>query len=89
MWLMVLPAIVSGTFNVLGPLRLHELGAGAGVIGLTFLVAAGIEALISPAAGRFSDRHGRMLPLRGGRDRDRGRDGVLHAAVDSRGAGAC
>ena len=66
MWLMVLPAIVSGVFNVLGPLQLHHLGAGAGVIGATFLVSAGLEALISPAAGRFSDRHGRTLPLRGG-----------------------
>jgi MFS family permease len=66
MWLMVLPAIVSGVFNVLGPLQLHALGAGAGVIGLTFLVAAAIESLLSPVAGRFSDRHGRMLPLQGG-----------------------
>jgi MFS family permease len=66
MWLMVLPAIVSGVFNVLGPLRLHELGGGAGVIGLTFLVAAGIEALISPVAGHYSDRHDRVVPLRAG-----------------------
>ena len=66
MWLMVLPAIVSGVFNVLGPLQLHHLGAGAGVIGVTFLVGAACEALISPAVGRFSDRHGRTLPLRGG-----------------------
>jgi MFS family permease len=66
MWLMVLPAIVSGSFNVLGPLQLHRLGASAGVIGVTFLVGAAIEALISPAAGRYSDRHGRTLPLRGG-----------------------
>ena len=44
MWLMVLPAIVSGVFNVLGPLRLHRLGAGAGVIGATFLAGAGLEA---------------------------------------------
>jgi MFS family permease len=65
MWLMMLPAIISGLFNVLGPLQLHELGAGAGVIGFTFLASAGIEALISPVAGRFSDRHDRMLPLRG------------------------
>jgi predicted MFS family arabinose efflux permease len=36
------------------------------VIGLTFLIGAGIEALISPSAGRYSDRHGRTLPLRGG-----------------------
>ncbi len=66
MWLMVLPAIASGLFNVLGPLQLHHLGAGAAVIGATFLAGAGLEALISPVAGRFSDRHGRTLPLRGG-----------------------
>jgi MFS family permease len=66
MWLMVLPAIVSGTFNVLGPLQLHRLGAGAAVIGVTFLIGAAIESLISPGAGRYSDRHGRTLPLRGG-----------------------
>lgn len=66
MWLMVLPAIASGTFNVLGPLELHRLGADAAVIGATFLAGAAFEALISPMAGRFSDRHGRTLPLRGG-----------------------
>ena len=66
MWLMLLPAIVSGVFNVLGPLQLHHLGAGAGVIGVVFLVGAGLEAVISPVAGRLSDRRGRTLPLRGG-----------------------
>lgn len=66
MWLMVLPAIVSGAFNVLGPLQLHRFGAGAGVIGVTFLAGAAIEALISPWVGRYSDRHGRTLPLHGG-----------------------
>ena len=66
MWLMVLPAIVSGSFNVLGPLQLHRLGAGTAVIGVTFLAGAAIESLISPVAGRLSDRHGRTLPLRGG-----------------------
>jgi MFS family permease len=66
MWLMALPAIVSGVINVLGPLQLHKLGAGAGMIGAIFLVGAALEAVISPQAGHFSDRHGRMLPLRGG-----------------------
>ena len=66
MWLMVLPAIASGLFNVLGPLQLHHLGAGAAAIAATFLAGAGMEAMISPAAGRFSDSHGRELPLRGG-----------------------
>ena len=66
MWLMVLPAIISGAFNVLGPLQLHRFGASAAVIGVTFLIGAALEALISPGAGRFSDRHGRTVPLRGG-----------------------
>lgn len=66
MWLMALPAVVSGVFNVLGPLQLHRLGAGAAVIGAVFLIGAGLEAVISPVAGRFSDRRGRTLPLRGG-----------------------
>jgi MFS family permease len=65
MWLMLLPAVVSGALNVLGPLRLHHLGAGAGAVGLTFLVGAAIEAVVSPAAGRMSDRHDRTLLLRG------------------------
>jgi MFS family permease len=64
MWLVALPAIASGTINVLAPLRLGQLGAGAAGIGATFLIAAGIEAAMSPAVGHVSDRRGRMLPLR-------------------------
>jgi MFS family permease len=64
MWLTALPAIASGTLNVLAPLRLSALGATAVGIGATFLVAAGAEALVSPAVGRLSDRRGRMFPLR-------------------------
>lgn len=64
MWLVALPAIASGSVNVLGPLRLGRLGASAVGVGATFLVAAGTEALISPVVGRLSDRRGRMLPLR-------------------------
>jgi MFS family permease len=41
MWLVMLPAVASGALNVLGPLRLHRFGAGAAVIGATFLLAAG------------------------------------------------
>ena len=66
MWLVALPAIASGTMNVLGPLRLSELGAGAAGIGATFLIAAGVEAAMSPAVGQVSDRRGRILPLRVG-----------------------
>jgi MFS family permease len=66
MWLVALPAIASGTMNVLGPLRLGQLGAGAAGIGATFLIAAAVEAAMSPAVGHVSDRRGRMLPLRVG-----------------------
>jgi FSR family fosmidomycin resistance protein-like MFS transporter len=66
MWLVALPAVAAGMLNVLGPLRLHRLGASAAAIGATFLTAAAIEAAISPAIGRLSDRRGRMVPLRFG-----------------------
>jgi MFS family permease len=66
LWLMGLPAIVSGTIAVLGPLRLHRLGAGAGAIGAVFLVSAAVEAALSPAVGSLSDRRGRLVPLRAG-----------------------
>jgi len=64
MWLVVLPALASGAINVLAPLRLGRLGAGAAGIGATFLIAAAIEAMISPVVGQLSDRRGRILPLR-------------------------
>ncbi|MGH2866168.1 MAG: MFS transporter [Solirubrobacteraceae bacterium] len=64
MWLVTLPAVASGALNVLGPLRLHRFGAGAAVIGATFLVAAGAEAVITPAVGSLSDRRGRLVPIR-------------------------
>jgi MFS family permease len=65
-WLVALPAIGSGLINVLGPLRLHRLGAAAAAIGVTFLLAAAVETAVSPAVGAFSDRRGRLVPLRGG-----------------------
>jgi predicted MFS family arabinose efflux permease len=64
MWLTALPAVASGVVNVLAPLRLSALGASAIGIGATFLIAAGAEAIVSPAVGRVSDRRGRMFPLR-------------------------
>ena len=65
-WLMALPAVASGVISVLGPLRLHRLGATAAAIGLTFLLAAALETAISPAVGTLSDRRGRLVPLRAG-----------------------
>ena len=64
--LVTVPGLMFGTLSVLGPLRLDELGAGAAAIGATWLIAAGLEALVSPAAGHFSDRRGRVAPLLAG-----------------------
>lgn len=66
MWLVMLPAIAFGAVSVIGALRLDELGAGGAAVGATFLIAAGVEAAISPAIGRLSDRRGRLLPIRVG-----------------------
>lgn len=63
-WLFTLPALFSGAIDVLVPLRLDELGASGLTIGAAFLVAASIEGVLSPVLGRFSDRRGRLLPLR-------------------------
>jgi MFS family permease len=66
MWLVVLPSVAYGVMSVIGALRLDDLGASGAAIGATFLLAAAIEAGISPLIGRFSDRHGRLLPIRAG-----------------------
>lgn len=66
LWLIAFPGLAFGVINVLGPLRFDELGAGVGTIAAVFLVAAGAEAAMSPLAGRLSDRHGPMVPMRVG-----------------------
>ncbi len=65
-WLVALPAVFSGTFNVLVPLHMDELGASGVAIGAAFLIAAGIEVFTAPLIGRFSDRRGRVAPIRAG-----------------------
>jgi MFS family permease len=65
-WLVALPSLLSGVLNVLAPLRLSELGASGVAIGGVFLVAAGVEAFASRAAGSLSDRRGRAVPIRAG-----------------------
>ena len=65
-WLFLLPALFAGVVEVLAPLRLHALGAGGVAVGAAFLVAALAEALVSPLAGRLSDRRGRVIPIRFG-----------------------
>jgi predicted MFS family arabinose efflux permease len=63
-WFVLVPALLFGVLNVLGPLRLDVLGLSALAIGATWLVAASFEAALSPLIGRFSDRRSRLAPLR-------------------------
>jgi MFS family permease len=62
----MLPAVFAGVIEVLEPLRLSELGTSGPLIGAVFVTAAVVEAVVSPAAGRLSDRSGRVVPLRAG-----------------------
>jgi MFS family permease len=65
-WLFTLPAVFSGVVEVLAPLRLDDLGASGAAIGAIFLITAAVEAVVSPLAGRASDRRGRLAPIRAG-----------------------
>jgi MFS family permease len=65
-WVFTLPALFSGVIEVLVPLHLDELDVGGAGIGVIFLLAAAVEAVVSPIAGRVSDRAGRLTPIRAG-----------------------
>jgi MFS family permease len=64
LWLMIIPAVTFGVVGVLVPLELDRAGWGPAAIAVAFIVSAAIEMVVSPVIGRFSDRHGRILPLR-------------------------
>ena len=63
MWLIAMPGLLFGAIGVLGPLRLDDLGASGTAVAAVWLVAAGLEAFVSPVVGRLSDRHGRLAPV--------------------------
>jgi MFS family permease len=64
LWLNTLPAWLFGTLVVLVPLQLDESGFTPFAIGTVFLVAGLVETVANPLLGRFSDRRGRLLPIR-------------------------
>ena len=66
MWLTALPAAAFGVLDVLAPLWLDVLGASALAIGAIFFAASGLEAVVSPLVGRFTDRHGAAAVIRAG-----------------------
>lgn len=49
---------------MLVPLRLDAGGYGALAIGLVFFASGLVETAVNPLVGRFSDRRGRLLPIR-------------------------
>ena len=64
--LILVPGMMFGAIDVLVPLEMDELGAGALAIAAVFLVTAGFEAIVAPLAGRLSDRRGRFIPCAAG-----------------------
>jgi MFS family permease len=60
------PSMLFGVMAVLIPLRIHDLGGGAGVVAGGFMAGAGFEAALSAWVGRISDRVGRTRPYFGG-----------------------
>jgi MFS family permease len=64
LWLTMLAGLALGVIDVLAPLRMADLGVTALVIAGTFLASAGVEAALSPVAGRAADRRGAIVPIR-------------------------
>jgi MFS family permease len=64
LWLNMLPAILFGVLLVLTPLALDSAGWGAFAIAAVFFGAGLVEVVLNPALGRFSDRVGRLVPIR-------------------------
>jgi len=59
----LVPSIGIGVFDVLVPLELDARGATAAGIGAVFVTASLAIALANPVVGRWSDAHGRRLPI--------------------------
>lgn len=64
--LTALPYLILGALLVLGTLQLNHLGAGPAMIAAAFAAAAVAGVAQGPLVGRWSDRSGRLRPLRFG-----------------------
>jgi MFS family permease len=65
LWLNTLPAMLFGLLTVLAPLALADDGWSTLAIASVFFVAGLAEVVINPALGRYTDRVGRLVPIRG------------------------
>jgi MFS family permease len=65
-WLIALPSLLFGCLTVLGPLSLDAVGVGALGMTIFWVVSAATGAAQSPLLGRWSDRRGRLEPVRAG-----------------------
>ena len=68
-WLIALASLLFGCLTVLGPLSLDAVGVGALGMTVFWVVSAATGAAQSPLLGRWSDRRGRLEPVRAGLDR--------------------
>ncbi|MFN8160913.1 MAG: MFS transporter [Solirubrobacterales bacterium] len=64
--MVAVPSTVFGAEGVLVPLRIDELGGSALAIAAGFTAAAGVESVVAPFVGRYSDRAGRVAPYLAG-----------------------
>ena len=86
-WLFSLPAVFAGSLEVLVPLRFDELGRERRRDRRRLPGRRGLRGDGQPAAGRLSDRRGRLAPIRVGLA-GRRRDGRAAAAAGRRAARA-
>ena len=64
LWLNMLPAMLFGLLIVLTPLALDDAGWTTAGIAAVFFGAGLIEVFLNPFLGRYTDRVGRLLPIR-------------------------
>jgi MFS family permease len=60
----MLPAMLFGLLIVLTPLALDDAGWGTFAIAAVFFGAGLVEVVLNPLLGRYTDRVGRLLPVR-------------------------
>jgi MFS family permease len=62
--MLALAGFLLGVLGVLAPLRLSRLGWSNAGVGALFVLSAALDTAVTPVVGRYTDRAGRLLPLR-------------------------